>query len=244
MSIDKSTIDYRLYLVTDRFLSGGRSLEEIAANGIAGGVGIVQLREKDLGTRDFIELAFAVREVVRRFGVPLVVNDRVDVALACGADGVHLGQEDMECRLARRILGPDAIVGVSVINLDEALRAEAEGADYLGVGPLFPTATKPDAPPPIGLSCLADMRAAVRIPLVGIGGIKGDNAGEVIRSGADGIAVVSAIVSAPDPEAAAGALRREVESALAQVAFGGSAKSGETISGPSRRFVPTPRRRR
>ncbi|MGC9966570.1 MAG: thiamine phosphate synthase [Syntrophobacteraceae bacterium] len=204
-------IDFGLYLVTDRVLSGGRPLEKIVRESVAGGVSMVQLREKNVGTREFLEQAFVLRQAASELGIPLIINDRVDIALACRADGVHLGQEDMHCAFARRIVGEDMIIGVSVSTADEALEAEADGADYLGVGPLYATATKPDALPATGLGVLRSIRRAVRIPLVGIGGITDANAGAVISAGADGVAVVSAIVASPDPAAAARALRSAID---------------------------------
>ncbi len=149
----------------------------------------------------------------RNWAIPLIINDRVDIALACRADGVHLGQQDMPCALARGIAGKDMIIGVSVSTADEALEAEADGADYLGVGPLFATTTKADALAATGLGVLRTIRQAVRIPLVGIGGITCGNAGDVIRAGADGVAVVSAIICSPDPQASARALRSAIDRA-------------------------------
>jgi thiamine-phosphate pyrophosphorylase len=210
MKTSKSPIDFRLYLVTDRLLSGGRSLENIVRESIAGGVTMVQLREKNADTGEFLDQAFTIKQAASELGIPLVINDRVDIALACRADGVHLGQADMPCALARRIAGKDMIIGVSVSSVEEALVAEAEGADYLGVGPLFPTLTKVDALPATGLDILRSIRRAVRIPLVGIGGLTPANAGEVIHAGADGVAVVSAIIASPDPRKAA----REIRSAI------------------------------
>lgn len=214
MKPGKPAIDLRLYLVTDRALSCGRPLEEIVRRSVAGGVTVVQLREKDAESREFLDLAFLLRKVTSELQVPLVINDRVDIALACGADGVHLGQQDMYCTDARRIAGSDMIIGVSVSTVEEAIRAEADGADYLGVGPLFATPTKTDAVPATGVGILRDIRRAVRTPMVAIGGIKYTNAGEIVRAGADGVAVVSAIVSSPDPGDAARALRDAVEGAL------------------------------
>jgi thiamine-phosphate pyrophosphorylase len=213
MKTFKTGIDFRLYLVTDRGLSGGRPLEQIVRDSAAGGVTVVQVREKDAGAREFLDQAFVLRQAASDLAIPLIINDRVDIALACRADGVHLGQEDMPCALARRIAGKDMIIGVSVSTVDEALEAEADGADYLGVGPLFATLTKADALPATGLGVLRTIRQAVRIPLVGIGGITHANAGDVIRAGADGVAVVSAIIASPDPGAAARALRSAVDQA-------------------------------
>ena len=211
MKACKSGFDFGLYLVTDRVLSGGRPLEKIVRESAAGGVTVVQLREKHASAREFLEQAFVLRQVASELDIPLIINDRVDIALACRADGVHLGQEDMHCALARRIAGQDMIIGVSVSTADEALEAEAYGADYLGVGPLFPTPTKADALPATGIGVLGVIRRAVRIPLVGIGGINYTNAGDVISAGADGVAVVSAIIASPDPGAAARALRSVID---------------------------------
>jgi thiamine-phosphate pyrophosphorylase len=211
MNVRESGIDLGLYLVTDRSLSGRRPLEKIIRESVAGGVSAVQLREKDTGGREFSELASALRRVASELGVPLIINDRIDIALGCRAEGVHLGQSDIHCALARRITGKEMIIGVSVSTVDEAVEAEADGADYLGVGPLFATMTKADALPAIGLDVLRSIRRAVRIPLVGIGGINYGNARDVIRAGADGVAVVSAIVASADPGAAALGLRIAVD---------------------------------
>ena len=204
-------IDYALYLVTDRVLSRGRATAEIVRAAVAGGVTCVQLREKHCGTREFLEEARALRVVSRALGIPLIVNDRVDVALAVGADGVHLGQQDMPLADARRLGPPGWIIGVSAESPADAIRAEKEGADYVGASPVFATPTKADAAPPLGLEGLRNIRAAVRIPLVAIGGIHAGNARAAIRAGADGLAVVSAIVSADSPRAAAAILRREID---------------------------------
>jgi len=203
----KVSPDYTLYLVTDRRTACGRDLEDVVREGIEGGVTMVQLREKGASARDFLERAMALRAVTSRFGAPLIINDRVDIALACRADGVHLGQDDMKCRQAREIVGSRRIVGVSVSTVEEALKAEANGADYLGVSPVYNTPTKTDTPPATGLDGLSRIRRAVQLPLVAIGGITVANAAAVIRAGADGVAVVSAIVASPEPRAAARALR-------------------------------------
>ena len=206
-------IDYSLYLVTDRALARGRASVEIVREAVAGGATCVQLREKICGTREFLEEARAFQAALRGTGVPLVVNDRVDVALAVDADGVHLGQQDMALADARRLGPPGWIIGVSAECVEDAIRAEREGADYIGVSPVFATPTKIDTARPLGLEGLRQMRAAVKIPLVAIGGIHAGNAREVIRAGADGLAVVSAIVSADSPREAARQLRREIEAA-------------------------------
>ena len=206
-------IDYSLYLVTDRALARGRPLADVVRAAVAGGVTCVQVREKDVGTREFLDEARAVQAALRGTGVPLIVNDRVDVALAIGADGVHLGQRDMALADARRLGPPGWIVGVSAESVADAVRAERDGADYVGVSPVFATPTKADHAAPLGLEGLRAIRAAVNIPLVAIGGIHAGNAREVVRAGADGLAVVSAIVAADDPRAAAEELRREIAAA-------------------------------
>ncbi len=200
--------DYSLYLVTDRALSLGRSSVDVVSAAIKGGVSCVQLREKNCSTRKFIAEALALKAVLKRHGIPLLINDRVDVALAVGADGVHLGQSDMRITDARRILEPYMVVGISAESVADAVQAEKEGADYIGISPVFATGTKTDTAPPLGLEGVRLIRAEVDIPLVGIGGINAGNGADVILHGADGIAVVSAIVSAKNPETAARELHR------------------------------------
>jgi thiamine-phosphate pyrophosphorylase len=198
--------DFSLYLVTDRGLSLGRDTADIVRAAVAGGATCVQLREKSCGTREFVREARAVRDILAGTGVPLIINDRVDVALAVGADGVHLGQTDMLVADARRLTGPHMLIGVSAECVEDAVRAQTQGADYIGVSPVFATPTKTDTAPPLGLGGVAAIRAAVSLPVVGIGGIGPANAADVIRAGCDGIAVVSAIVSAAAPERAAAEL--------------------------------------
>ncbi|MBM9535836.1 thiamine phosphate synthase [Desulfobulbus alkaliphilus] len=205
--------DYSLYLVTDRGLARGRSTPDIVRAAIAGGATCVQLREKNRPIREFIEEARALKTILTGVGIPLIINDRVDVALAVNADGVHLGQNDMHIRDARRLAGTSMIIGISVESVHDALHAEAEGADYIGVSPIFVTPTKHDTAPALGLEGLRAIRAAVTLPLVGIGGIHPENTADLIRAGADGVAVVSAIVSAPCPRSAAKALRQQIQSA-------------------------------
>ena len=207
----KRFVDWGLYLVTDRRLAGPRTLEELVRAAVRGGVTAVQLREKECSTREFVELARRLKVILAPTGIPLIVNDRVDVALAAGSDGVHLGQSDMEYRNARALLGPDAIVGLSVETSAQADEAESLDADYLGVSPIFPTPTKTDTVAAWGIEGLAALREASRHVLVAIGGINATNAAEVIHAGADGIAVVSAICAARDPEEAARELRRAVD---------------------------------
>ncbi len=204
----KSKCNYSLYLVTDSGLSRGRSHEEIVACAIRGGVTVVQLREKDCCTRDMIAMARRLVALCRALHVPLIVNDRLDVALAADADGVHVGQDDMPVPIARKLLGPYKILGVTAHTPEQALKAIKEGADYIGASPIFATATKADAGKPIGLAGLKKICRACGIPVVGISGINASNAESVIRAGAAGIAVVSAIVSAEDVEEAARELAR------------------------------------
>ncbi len=206
-------IDYSLYLVTDRKLSRGRSTVEIVTAAVHGGVTCVQLREKTCSTLEFIEHAFALKDLLKSTGVPLIINDRVDVALAVEADGVHLGQTDMPLKVAKKILGNSMIIGISAESREDAVEAEKNGADYLGVSPIYATPTKTDTAPPLGLEGLQSIRSAVRLPLVGIGGLNRSNSAAVIRNGADGIAVVSAIVAAEEPAAAAGDLIQVVRKA-------------------------------
>jgi thiamine-phosphate pyrophosphorylase len=204
-------VDYSLYLVTDRDLSRGRATLEIVRAAVAGGVSCVQLREKNCSTAEFIREALEIRDFLGSRGIPLIINDRLDVALAVAADGVHLGQTDMPYQMARDIAGADFLIGISAESLEDAIEAAGQGADYLGVSPIYDTPTKTDTAPALGLSGLRAIREAVDIPLVGIGGLNRDNAASVVASGADGVAVVSAIVSADDPRSAARQLRDEID---------------------------------
>lgn len=192
-----------IYLVTDRYLCGDRPVPYVVREAVMGGVKIVQLREKHLSTRAFITEASIVKEVLHPFGVPLIINDRVDVALAVAADGVHLGQEDMPCDVARKLMRTGAIIGLSVETWDDVLRAEEEDVDYLGVSPIFATPTKADTKGAWGVEGLRRIKGVSRHPLVAIGGINEGNTAAVIEAGADAVAVVSAICAAPDPRAAA-----------------------------------------
>jgi thiamine-phosphate pyrophosphorylase len=197
---------YQLCLVTDSALANGRSLAGIVAAAVKGGVTLVQLREKTASTRAFIEQARVLKRLLAPLRVPLLINDRIDVALAAGADGAHVGQQDMSVALARQLLGPAAIIGLSITELGQVRDRDVELADYLGVGPIFAQSTKLDATPPLGLDGLAEVRRASSKPIVAIGGVSAANADAVRSAGADGIAVVSAIMGADDPRAAAAAL--------------------------------------
>ena len=203
-----------LYLVTDRALCGGRPLEEVVAQAVAGGVTCVQLREKDLSTRAFVELAGALQRLLAPAGVPLIINDRLDVALAAGADGLHVGQEDMPCALVRRFMGPRAVIGLSVETWADVERAQDQDVDYLGISPVFPTPTKTDTKAAWGLEGIRRIRAFSRHPLVAIGGLNPANAAAAVQAGADGIAVVSAICASAEPRLAARDLAGRIEAAL------------------------------
>lgn len=206
-------MDLSVYVITDRRAAGDRPLLDVMRAAIRGGATIVQLREKEASTREMVELGRMLHEITQEAGIPLIVNDRIDVALALDAEGVHVGQDDMPADLARRLIGPDRILGVSANSVAEARRAEQDGADYLGVGDVFGTPSKADAGDVIGLERVREVADAVSIPIVGIGGITVENAAAVIEAGAAGVAVISAVVGASDPEAAARALYEQVDSA-------------------------------
>ena len=203
-----------LYLVTDERLSRGRATAEIVRAAIRGGIDAVQLRGKDLPAREQLAIGRELRAITRDAGVLFIVNDRVDLALALAADGVHVGQDDLPAEIVRRLVGPEMIIGVSAATIPEALAARAAGADYLGVGAIYGTATKLDAGAATGSALLGTIAGAVDLPLVAIGGINATNVAEVIAAGAAGAAVVSAIIAADDPEAAARELQRRIAAAL------------------------------
>jgi thiamine-phosphate pyrophosphorylase len=198
----------RLYLVTDRRMRPELPLPELVRQAVAGGVTCVQLREKEAEGGEFLRLGLAVAEALAGTGVPLIVNDRIDVAAMVPGAGVHLGQQDLPIEAARRILGPDRIVGLSVNTVAEAREAERRGADYLGAGPAFPTGTKADTEPELGPDGLRRIVQAVRIPVVAIGGINETTIGRLRGLGLAGVAVVSAVCAAADPQRAAEALLR------------------------------------
>lgn len=191
-------IDLSLYLVTDKSDDVEKFLKTIEA-AIKGGVSVVQIREKTADTLDFYNLALKVKEITTKYNVPLIINDRVDVALAIDADGVHVGQSDMPCDVTRKLVGKDKIVGVSAATISEAKKAEADGADYIGTGAVFPTATKDDAPK-ITKKDLKEIVDSIDIPVVAIGGITHDNASELLDTGIAGLSVVSAIMSSDNPK--------------------------------------------
>lgn len=198
----KSDINYLLYLVTDRDILAGRDLGVCVEEAILGGVTLVQLREKELSSRDFYQAAQLIKRITDKYRVPFIINDRLDIALAVDADGLHIGQEDLPLTVARTILGNDKLIGVSAGNLVEAQTAEKDGADYLGVGAVFTTPTKKDADH-VSLAELARIKAGISIPVVAIGGIGEQNAKSVMEARVDGISVVSAILGKPDVRQAA-----------------------------------------
>lgn len=199
-----NTTQLNTYLVTQANLSAGRTTPEVAKAALAGGVDVVQVREKARTARDQLAVARQLRPLCADADVPLIINDRVDVARAVGADGVHLGDDDLPIAVARDQLGPDALVGRSVSTVEGAREAATAGADYLGVGAVFPTDSKDvdAANQAIGLDAVRAIDAAVDVPFVGIGGVTPDNAADVVAAGADGVAVISAITGADDPAAA------------------------------------------
>ncbi|MCQ2062290.1 MAG: thiamine phosphate synthase [Fibrobacter sp.] len=202
----KPSVDYSLYLCTDRGLMSCKTIEESVEQAIAGGVSVVQLREKDCSTREFYELAKRVQQITRPNRIPLIINDRIDIAMAVGAEGIHIGQSDMPATIARKIVGPDMIIGVSASNYREAKLAVEDGADYIGVGAMFATGTKTDAiiTP---FDDLRQIRKDFDIPIVVIGGINERTIPQFAGMGIDGYAVVSAIVAQPDIKKAAEKLR-------------------------------------
>ena len=193
-------IDLSLYLVTDKSDDVEKFLNTIE-EAIKGGVTVVQIREKTAETLDFYNLALKVKEITTKYNVPLIINDRVDVALAIDAEGVHVGQSDMPCDVTRKLIGEDKILGVSAATIDEAIKAEKDGADYIGTGAVFPTATKDDAPS-ITKQDLKDVVDSINIPVVAIGGITLENASQLKDTGIAGLSVVSAIMSAENPKKA------------------------------------------
>lgn len=210
ISHPRASCDLRLYLVLDPIVVRGHSIEKLIEEAVAGGVTIVQVREKYCSNEDFLSLAWKASRVLRRLGIPLIINDRVDIAAEVGAQGVHVGQSDLPWQEARRLLGPKAIVGISVENLEQAEFLRRADVDYLGVSSIFPSKTKVDATP-WGLDQLARLRERSKLPLVGIGGIDLHNAPSVLHAGADGIALVSAICADANPRKVAKDLRLLVE---------------------------------
>jgi thiamine-phosphate pyrophosphorylase len=203
--MQKSGIDdmpYDLYVVTDEKLRKGLTHRQIAQEAVNGGADVIQLRDKEMTGRRLFNTACEIRDITRSAGALFIVNDRIDIAMASGADGVHLGQDDLPLHIARQLAPEDFLIGISVGSTAEAVNAEAGGADYVAVSPVFGTGTKPDAGPGHGTALLKTIRQIVSIPVIGIGGITKENVRDVLFSGADGIAVVSAVISSEDIEKA------------------------------------------
>jgi thiamine-phosphate pyrophosphorylase len=203
-----------LYLVTDRGLCGKKPLEEVVIHAVKGGVAYVQLREKEISTRFFVEEAKRVRKLLEPYNVPLIINDRVDVALACGAEGVHIGQDDMPYEIVRKLMGTKAIIGLSVETWEDVVASQELDVSYIGISPIFATPTKTDTKGSWGLDGIAKIKTFSRHPLVAIGGLNESNIKEVVRAGADCIAVVSAICTADQIEAVARRLNDIINSTL------------------------------
>ena len=199
-------IDYSLYLVTNRLLMSTKTLGEAVEQAIIGGCTMVQLREKKISSLDFYALALEIKEIADSYGIPLIINDRIDIAMAVGAAGVHIGQKDIPADIARKVIGKDMLLGVSAASVAEAENAAKAGADYLGVGAMFPTGTKPDAGF-VSMEELGRIRRAVDIPIVVIGGINKENAMLFQPMGIDGLAVVSAVIAQPDIKKSAADLK-------------------------------------
>jgi thiamine-phosphate pyrophosphorylase len=229
-----SGIDLSLYLVADVDFAAGRDLVRLVRESVRGGVTAVQLRAKGLGTREFLKLAIRMADVLKGRSIPFIINDRVDIALACGAEGVHLGQDDMTADIARKLLGPMRIIGISVNTMKEARAAERLGADYLGLNPIYETTTKDTGLPALGPSGVVRMHERIGIPIIAIGGINIGNAADIMRSGAAGIAVVSAILGAPDARNAAAELKKVLSAYLPR--RGKLASSGGMSPSPSKAF--------
>lgn len=209
----KKKLDLSLYLVTDRSLSLFHNQEEIVKQAIEGGTTIVQLREKDCSSLEFYQYALQLKEILKDTNIPLIINDRLDIALAVDADGLHIGQSDLPYNLARKILGKDKIIGLSVETIEQAKEANLLDVDYIGLSPVFSTNTKLDINTPLGLEGINKIASFTKHPTVAIGGINTTNTKEIIQSGADGIAVVSAIVSSKKPKEAAQQLSQLVKNA-------------------------------
>ncbi len=205
------SFDLSLYLVTDRRLSQGRSLEYIVSEAIKGGVTMVQLREKDCSSLEFYEQAIKLKQILTTHKIPLIINDRLDIALACNADGIHIGQSDIPYKVARNILGYEKIIGLSVENMEQVLLSNDLDVDYIGISPVFSTPTKTDTAPPFGIDGIREVKKICRHQTVAIGGIHLDNAKEIYQAGANGIAVVSEIMSAKDPCEASIKLKAELK---------------------------------
>ena len=220
----------KLYLVTDRPLALGRDVSWVVEEAVKGGVTMVQLREKDIDTKDFIKLGLELKSLLKPLGIPLIINDRVDVALAVDADGVHIGQSDMPYPIARKLLGPDKIIGLSVENLEDIAKANELDVDYVGISPVYLTSTKTDTAAAFGLDGLREAVSLSKHPTVGIGGMNLQTVADVIRIGADGVAVVSAIMSADSPCEVSAKLNTEIDRGIRERSMSWSAQVWERSS--------------
>lgn len=206
-------MNLELYIIIDRKTIKDRSLIRVAREAIAGGATAIQLREKEMESRDLCNLALSLKKIAKQKKALFLVDDRVDIAKACDADGVHLGEKDLPIKIARKLLGKNKIIGATVRTLSGALKAQREGADYISLGPIFPTKTKKDLPPPRGLKTIARIKKKTKISLIAIGGINRDNVASVIRAGADGIAAVSAVTRAENVRKTTRELLRQIKEA-------------------------------
>jgi thiamine-phosphate pyrophosphorylase len=208
-----NNIDLSLYLVTDRALSMGKSTEQIVEDAVKGGVSMVQLREKDTPTKEFYHLACSLMKLLKPYNIPLIINDRLDIAIASNADGLHIGQSDMPYSIVRKILGKDKIIGLSVETIEQAREANNLDVDYIGLSPVFSTDSKKDINTPLELEGIKEIASFTKHPTVAIGGINKANTADIIKNGANGIAVISAIVSQEDPRKAAEELKSIIQEA-------------------------------
>ncbi len=221
----RAAVDFRVYLITDRRLASGGDLLRAVERALAGGVRAVQLREKDLGAGELLELAREMRVLTARRGAKLLINDRVDVALASGADGVHLGESSIPPEEARRLLGPGRLIGVSTHSEEQLAAAQAAGADFAVFGPVYYTPSKAAFGPPLGVDALRKACASARIPVFALGGVGARDIDEVVKAGADGIAMISAILAAEDQEAAASEINDSVNDAISKYREGQEERS-------------------
>lgn len=203
-------MSYDLYVITDQKLSRGLTHDQIAEKAVMGGADAIQLRDKHCSGKELMSYALKIREITRRHGALFFVNDRLDIAIASEADGVHLGQDDMPLSMARKISPPGFIIGISAGTVEEAIEAEKGGADYVGAGPVYGTLSKSDAGPACGICLIEDIKKRVSIPVVAIGGINENNVGEVLKAGADGVAAISAVISQEDVAGAAAKLKSTI----------------------------------
>jgi len=208
-----NNFDLSLYLVTDESLLKGRNLEQLVEEAIKGGITMVQLREKNISTVEFYDKACSLKKLLTPHNIPLIINDRLDIAIACNADGIHIGQSDMPYSIVRKILGKDKIIGLSVETVEQAREANDLDVDYIGLSPVFSTNTKTDINTPLELEGIKEIASFTKHKTVAIGGINTGNTGDIIKNGADGIAVISAIISQESPRNAASELKNIIKEA-------------------------------